>query len=431
MRLTVPEIDCSNGFTSENDIFERKKFSVQLEKLIESCDDQNLVIAINDKWGNGKTTFLKMWEAQIKNDDKFKVVYFDAFKNDFQADPFIAISSHIYATIEKESFKTEYLEATKKVAKVLLKTSLKVGVSALTLGIIKGTEIENLGDELKDSINDPLDKYIEEKITKLDNETRTLDGFKKTLSKIGNGKKLIFIIDELDRARPDYSLELLERIKHVFNTENIFFILAVEKEQFTKIIKKTYGEIDAELYLNKFIHLWYRLPQIDNHGQNNYTLEKYMAYINKKILTRKIELKQSLDALSYLLRINKFTLRDAERCYSMLLLCNANMENGYRWEYQVGIAIVTFLNLKNENIVHRIKDNDVTKDELLQELGISKSKNDDNYHILLALNTEFMTRDEFKIARTSPEQFVFDDMRQLKTISEAAKTISNLQITYS
>ncbi|MGM8790979.1 hypothetical protein ACS6K7_07015 [Enterobacter chuandaensis] len=26
-------------------------------------------------------------------------------------------------------------------------------------------------------------------------------------------------MDELDRARPNYSLELLERIKHVFNTK--------------------------------------------------------------------------------------------------------------------------------------------------------------------------------------------------------------------
>lgn len=234
MRLTVPEIDCSQGFTLENDIFERRKFSIQLEKLIDICEDESLVIALNDKWGNGKTTFLKMWEAQIKREDKFKVVYFDAFKNDFQADPFVAISSHIYSIIEEEELKKQYIEVTKKLAKVLLKTSLKVGVSALTLGVLKGTELENLGDEFKSSINDPLGDYIEEKLTKLDNEIRTLDSFKSTLSEIGKGKKLIFIIDELDRARPSYSLELLERVKHVFNTENIFFILSVEKEQFKK-----------------------------------------------------------------------------------------------------------------------------------------------------------------------------------------------------
>lgn len=427
MRLTVPEIDCSQGFTLENDIFERRKFSIQLEKLIDICEDESLVIALNDKWGNGKTTFLKMWEAQIKREDKFKVVYFDAFKNDFQADPFVAISSHIYSIIEEEELKKQYIEVTKKLAKVLLKTSLKVGVSALTLGVLKGTELENLGDEFKSSINDPLGDYIEEKLTKLDNEIRTLDSFKSTLSEIGKGKKLIFIIDELDRARPSYSLELLERVKHVFNTENIFFILSVEKEQFKKIIKKTYGEIDADLYLNKFIHLWYRLPQIDDQSRQVYTLEKYISYINKRLLTRKLDLKHSLESLSYLLRVNKFTLRDAERCYSMLLLCNANMENGYRWEYQIGVAIVTFLYLKDQSLITRIKENEITKEELVTELGIIAGINDENFHIYLALNTEFMTKDQFRAARTDAEQTIFDDMRQLKTISEAAKTITNLE----
>lgn len=428
MRLIVPEIDCSNGFTTDNDIFERRKFSVQLERLIDTCEDQSLVIALNDKWGNGKTTFLKMWEAQIKNEDKFKVVYFDAFKNDFQADPFIAISSHIYATIEKEELKKEYLKATKNLAKVLIKTSLKVGVSALTLGVLKGTDFEDLGEDLKSSINDPLGNYIEEKLTKHDNEIRTLESFKSTLSEIGKDKKLIFIIDELDRARPDYSLELLERIKHVFNTENIFFILSVEKEQFKHVIRKTYGEIDAELYLNKFIHLWYRLPQIDDPEREVYTLNKYISYINKKLLTRTLELKHSLESLAYLLRVNKFTLRDAERCYSMLLLCNANMENGYRWEYQIGVAIVAFLNLKDEKIVHLIKSKEISKEELINHLGISSGFNDDNYHIYLALNTEFMTKDEFRTAKLNLDQMIFDDTRQLKTISEAAKVISGLDI---
>ncbi|MBE3289728.1 P-loop NTPase fold protein, partial [Enterobacter cloacae complex sp. P31C] len=241
-----------------------KKFSTQLENIIANSDDENLVIALNEKWGNGKTTFLKMWEAEIIKDGKFNVVYFDAFQNDFQSDPFIAIASHIYAKIDNENLKEKYLSATKKVASVLLKTSLKIGISALTLGTVKGSEFENIGDDISSAINDPLEKYIEEKITQLDKENNTLEHFRSTLSDIAAEKKLIFIIDELDRARPNYSLELLERIKHVFNTKNIYFILSTDKEQFIKVIQKTYGSIDASMYLNKFIHLWVSLPKDDN-----------------------------------------------------------------------------------------------------------------------------------------------------------------------
>lgn len=66
MRLTVPAIDCSEGFTQENDLFNREQFAANLEKLIEISEDENLVIAINDKWGNGKTTFLKCGKVKYK-----------------------------------------------------------------------------------------------------------------------------------------------------------------------------------------------------------------------------------------------------------------------------------------------------------------------------------------------------------------------------
>lgn len=104
-----------------------------------------------------------MWEAEIAKSNNLSVVYFDAFQNDFQTDPFIAIASHIYAKIDDEDAKKKYLAATKKVASVLLKTTLKVGVSALTLGVVKGSDLEGVGSEISSAINDPLESYIEEK----------------------------------------------------------------------------------------------------------------------------------------------------------------------------------------------------------------------------------------------------------------------------
>ncbi|WP_217479812.1 KAP family P-loop NTPase fold protein [Enterobacter chuandaensis] len=429
MRLTVPEIECNNGFTPENDIFNRKPFSIQLENIIENSDDDNLVIALNEKWGNGKTTFLKMWETEISKHKKFNVVYFDAFQNDFQTDPFIAIASHIYAKIESEDAKKKYLRATKKVASVLMKTSLKVGISALTLGIAKGSDFEELGGDISSAINDPLENYIEEKITQLDKENNTLEHFRSTLSEIAAEKKLIFIIDELDRARPNYSLELLERIKHVFNTKNIFFVLSTDKEQFMNVIQKTYGSIDANMYLNKFVHLWMSLPKNDSSERRSYVLSKYINYINKRILSRDLNLQTSLDVLSYLLRVNKFSLRDAERCYSLLLLCNANVPNGFKWEYQVGVAIAVFLKLKDETILENIKDKLVTKQQLMEQLGITQIPEDENYHILLAVNTEYLTREGYAKAVREGEQMIFRDAygQQPLTISHAIDIIYNVQ----
>ncbi|MDA5495840.1 hypothetical protein PGS50_21670, partial [Yersinia intermedia] len=51
MRLTIPELDYSNGFTTENDIFKRKKLATQLENIILNAEDDSLVFAIDDECG--------------------------------------------------------------------------------------------------------------------------------------------------------------------------------------------------------------------------------------------------------------------------------------------------------------------------------------------------------------------------------------------
>lgn len=429
MRITVPEIDCSKGFTATNDIFERAKLSKRLENIFLNSEDENLVIAINDIWGNGKTSFLKMWESELRENGQFQVVYFDAFKNDFQSDPFMAIASHIYTTLEEKETKEKYLKATKEVAKTILKASLKVGISALTLGTVKGTELEDIGDDLKSAITDPIDDYITNKITDLENEIKSVAHFRKVLSEIGEKKKLIFIIDELDRARPIYSLELLEKIKHVFNTANIYFVLAFDKEQFKHVIRKSYGEIDADIYLNKFVHLWFNLPIKGTPETKHPTLIKYVDYINKKILEQDNKLNTSVSILSALLHINNLSLRDAERCYSMLLVANAQQENGFEWQYQVGFAIISFLKLKNESVIKRIYNKTISLDDLQKELGIKGIKTKAIGLIDMAIKTEYMSDDEFTKAvqeQTTSFKNLWND--QLKTLSFAIERMYDIEL---
>ncbi|MFN4194003.1 MAG: P-loop NTPase fold protein [Tabrizicola sp.] len=46
----------------EDDILDRKAISNQLSELVDKIDDP-IVIALDDRWGAGKTYFLKRWVA--------------------------------------------------------------------------------------------------------------------------------------------------------------------------------------------------------------------------------------------------------------------------------------------------------------------------------------------------------------------------------
>ena len=53
--------------------------------------------------------------------------------------------------------------------------------------------------------------------------------------------KLVIVVDELDRCRPDYALSLLEIIKHFFNVEGVHFVLGVNLSELQNIVRARYG----------------------------------------------------------------------------------------------------------------------------------------------------------------------------------------------
>ncbi len=67
-------------------------------------------------------------------------------------------------------------------------------------------------------------------------------------------RKLVIVVDELDRCRPDYALSLLEIIKHFFNVAGIQFILGVNLEELRNSVRARYGaDVNAADYLAKFV----------------------------------------------------------------------------------------------------------------------------------------------------------------------------------
>ncbi len=90
MRLTVPPLEISEeDGVSKEDIFKRKQFGERLSNLIQNTEE-NLVIALHAPWGEGKSTFIKMWCGHLKNKNNgIHTIYFDAFENDHQSSPFL------------------------------------------------------------------------------------------------------------------------------------------------------------------------------------------------------------------------------------------------------------------------------------------------------------------------------------------------------
>ena len=90
-------IDADKGF-EDTDIFEYKAFGERFANIVESGDSE-LVIALDGRWGSGKTTFTQQWAGLLRQRGH-AVVQFDAFAHDYQDDALIALAGELYARSE-------------------------------------------------------------------------------------------------------------------------------------------------------------------------------------------------------------------------------------------------------------------------------------------------------------------------------------------
>jgi hypothetical protein len=122
------------------------------------------------------------------------------------------------------------------------------------------------------------------------------------------------------------TLEVLERIKHLFSVKHVLFVL-MHKRQLEKSVKCVYGQgIDASTYLQKFIHLECALPKDIGTLQSS----DYGKYC--RLLYRLHELKLEHDEHSFLESIiilsrhYELSLRQLERVFTHVTIYYSSIE---------------------------------------------------------------------------------------------------------
>ena len=335
MKLRIEPLKVGKDESFEQDVLDRKDFGQSLLNLITKSENE-LVISIDGQWGDGKSTFVQMWQGML-TDAEMPNIYIDAFASDYIDDPFLAVASAITTYIDEDNSKgnkksDKFVQKAKEVGSRLLPWGTKIAVKAVTAGLINGSGIEQLVTVKKDIANDlatTTSDFVGKQLEAHKEDQRLFEDFKKELTKITDGKKLVIIIDELDRCKPTYALGLLEKIKHLFSAENVFFVLVMHKQELEKSIKCIYGDIDAHAYLQKFIHIQTALPKKTDGHDND--LKKYAQHLFKlhNIETWGHE-RTLLDYVEHLARHFNLSLRQLEKVFTNLALFYAYVaKNNY------------------------------------------------------------------------------------------------------
>ena len=264
IRIQPREIEIPEDDPFKNDLLNRREPISVLTHIIGSIEGP-CVIAVDAPWGAGKTTFLKIWEQHLLNEE-FPVVSYNAWETDFSDDPFIALSAAI--SQELEQYEEESLGDRLKKFKTLAGRCASYcpsGHQSLLRGLVDVTPLMDLLKEIPEAVasktSDRLAAY-ENAQELLNDLSIALQGVARDLAKSKNGLPLVIVIDELDRCRPSYAVELLETAKHIFAVDNIVFVLAVNRSELAHSVRALYGiKFDAIGYLNRFFDIDFRLPE--------------------------------------------------------------------------------------------------------------------------------------------------------------------------
>lgn len=255
----------SAPFEPGRDVFGRKQLAERLTGYVNRLND-GCVFAIDAPWGDGKTWFAKNWEAHL-HAEGYTTIYLDAFERDYIEDPFLLIAAEILEAVSGPQ--TEGLvEASKKVGKALLPVAGKVAVNVagrLLLGSVNmADDLKKIGEEIDKEVSDAAEKLIEKRLDEYKSEKQGIKYFKEKLKEFSTAqdKPIVILIDELDRCRPTFAVQMIERIKHFFDVPHLIFVLLLNQKQLEASIRGVYGEkVDAHIYLRKFIQFTLTLPK--------------------------------------------------------------------------------------------------------------------------------------------------------------------------
>lgn len=375
MTYRIEEIEVPPNSPFENDDLNRKPVVEFLTGLISRLEGP-FVLAIDSPWGTGKTTLIKMVAAELRRQD-FQCVQFNAWKVDYVTDPLVALVSSIdrvsLGDVSAEAAFHESIGKVKKVVGVLAKRTMVAGAKVATFGILDADkEIETATAELTGNLAGDLFDSFEQERKLLENFRKNLTCAISQLSVAGKKTNLIFFIDELDRCRPTFAIELLERIKHLFDVPNLVFVLSIDKRQLEAITAAVYGQgIDAPEYLRRFIDLEMGIPAANSKQFTQRLLTRFgldPAFAARNSPEIAYDKSHFIEFFGTLADAFELTLRARERCLTRLKVVIDQTPSNHHLD-PVLVALLIVLRINQPEMFKKVVTGRVTPSETMAFLA--------------------------------------------------------------
>lgn len=362
--LTVPttEPDPSAENPWADDLLNRSSLAKNLTNFIRP-QREPLVISLHGSWGSGKTFFLRRWVQTLKV-DSFPTFYYNAWEDDYAPAPLIPILTNLEETTRGH--------ASRRLRKAALPFLLNVTAGAFKTKT--GVDLRQYGFDSSSLLKD--DAVFK---TYRDHTTHRNDLRKALASLAGSssaepGRPTVCVIDELDRCRPTFAIELLETTKHIFSVPGLVFLLALNRPQLARSVESVYGNIDADTYLRRFFDVHLDLPLADTAPYSRALLARFgldiffkdLSILAKSEVHRK-DYQALIEFLPLFWRHLRLSPRDIHHCVTgIAMTCRTLRERHFL--FPPLLAGLLLVRLRKPGLYRRFVSGDATAAEVVNEI---------------------------------------------------------------
>lgn len=251
----------NRGFTDQaavKDHFNIANYYSGLSRFITSCNTP-MTIGIQGDWGTGKTSIMRMIDAELKQSSQTKVrtLWFNTWQFsqfDMGNDLALSLISTLFSAIVGVNAKKN---TPKEMFHIIGNLAKKLSVAAI--GSKFGTEVAEVVNSAVSGEEKEID--LPEAIARLKEDFSSI--VDASLASAGMDRYVIFV-DDLDRLQPGKAIELLEVLKLFLDIKNCVFVLAIDYQVVLRGVAMKYGESIGEdkgkSFFDKIIQVPFKMP---------------------------------------------------------------------------------------------------------------------------------------------------------------------------
>lgn len=321
-----------------DDALNRVSMAKKLTNVVKH-QHEGMVISLSGDWGTGKTFFLERWKRHLEAEG-FRTLYFNAWQDEFCNEPLVAISTQLNTLDEGSELES-------------IGHKFQLYAAPMLMQNMQSIVEKNLGLNLSTTPDQSSQLYAERTNLK----ARLERELKKVADRVREDtqKPLIFIVDELDRCKPTYSVDLLEKVVHLFQVPNIVFVFGINKTELLESVKSIYGNIRSEVYLRRFFQREFIMPpsNLTEFSQHIIESRRLKDIFNGVDPRFQGQLDGFVAAFTAIAAKMELTLRDIEYCIRVIEHIAENLEKNSIM-HPCFLAILIPLSLVNNLLYRRL-----------------------------------------------------------------------------